>query len=160
MLFRSTVVNDTPNGFKVNSVQVGTFRDQSILDVPVTVDVIARKLLDAQDAHGLYDALRNTAGVSRWQTNGTVSDTLAIRGVQVENRTNYRLNGALPVNNLIDMPLENKERIEVLKGASSLYYGFSTPVGVVNMVTKRARSEPNASIAFSGNEFEIGRAHV
>ena len=155
-----TVVNDTPNGFKVNSVQVGTFRDQSILDVPVTVDVIARKLLDAQDAHGLYDALRNTAGVSRWQTNGTVSDTLAIRGVQVENRTNYRLNGALPVNNLIDMPLENKERIEVLKGASSLYYGFSTPVGVVNMVTKRARSEPNASIAFSGNEFGQLIAHA
>lgn len=155
-----TVVNDTPNGFKVGSVQVGTFRDQSVLDVPVTIDVITRKLLDAQDARGLYDALRNTAGVSRWQTNGTVSDTLAIRGVQVENRSNYRLNGALPVNNLIDMPLENKERVEVLKGASSLYYGFTTPVGVVNLVTKRARSEPNASIAFTGNEYGQLIAHA
>lgn len=155
-----TVTDDIPAGFKVSSVQVGTFRDQSALDVPLMMDVIPRNMLDAQDARGLYDALRNTAGVSRWQTNGSVSDTLAIRGIFVENRTNYRLNGALPVNNLIDMPLENKERVEVLKGASSLYYGFSTPVGVINLVTKRARSEPNASVSLSGNEFGQALVHA
>lgn len=155
-----SVTGDIPSGFTARSVQVGTFRDQNLLDVPLTVDVIPREMLDAQDARGLYDALRNTAGVSRWQTNGTVSDTLAIRGVFVENRTNYRLNGALPVNNLIDMPLENKERVEVLKGASSLYYGFSTPVGVVNLVTKRARNTPNASFSLSGNEYGQALAHL
>jgi iron complex outermembrane receptor protein len=36
-----------------------------------------------------------------------------IRGIAVQNRTNYRLNGSVP--------MENKERAEALKGASALY---------------------------------------
>lgn len=44
----------------------------------------------------------------------------------------------LPVINLVDIPLENKARVEVLKGAASLYYDFVPPSGIVNPVTKRA----------------------
>ena len=40
-------------------------------------------------------------------------------------------NGTLPLNNLIEMPLEDKERVEALKGSSALYYGFSAPSGIV-----------------------------
>jgi iron complex outermembrane receptor protein len=148
-----SVTAERPKGFAVKTVQVGAFRDQDILDVPLTVNVVPRAVLEAQDARGVYDALRNTAGVTRSQLSGAIYDNLAIRGISLQNRTNYRLNGSLPIINLIDMPLENKERVEALKGASSLYYGFTTPVGVVNLVTKRAGAEPNASIALSGNEY-------
>ncbi|WP_257575472.1 hypothetical protein [Sphingomonas sanguinis] len=41
--------------------QVGAFRNQSLLDTPLTVTVIDRNLLHAQDARGLDDALRNVA---------------------------------------------------------------------------------------------------
>ena len=129
--------------FRSETVQVGTFRDMSQLDVPLTANVITRPVIEAQGATGLYDALRNTAGVTRSQLNGATYDNIAIRGILVENRGNYRLNGSLPVVNLIDMPLENKERVEVLKGASSLYYGFVPPSGIINMVTKRATREPS-----------------
>ena len=148
-----SVVAENAKGYKVKAVQVGAFRDQDILDVPLTVNVIPRAVLDAQDSRGAYDALRNASGVSRAQLNGNIYDNLAIRGVSIQNRTNYRLNGSLPIINLIDLPLENKERLEALKGASSLYYGFTTPVGVINVVTKRARATPNLSFALSGNEF-------
>ena len=57
--------------------------------------------------------------------------SITIRGIDVENRTNYRLNGMLPIVNLIDLPLEDKDRVEVLKGASALYYGLTTPGGIV-----------------------------
>src|SRR5262245_29965323 len=147
------VTAERVNGFRALTTQVGAFRDSDILDVPQTINVIPRALLDVQEAQSLYDALKNTAGVTRLQTNGTVADNLAIRGIPVENRTNYRLNGGLPVNNLLDMPLENKERVEVLKGSSALYYGFTSPAGSVNMVTKRARPEPVTSFALSGNQF-------
>jgi outer membrane receptor protein involved in Fe transport len=39
--------------------------------------------------------------------------------------------------NLVDLPLENKARVEVLKGVGALYYGFAPPSGIVNLVTKR-----------------------
>jgi iron complex outermembrane receptor protein len=142
----------TVDGAKVGSfgsstVQVGTFRDQSPLDVPLTTNVITREVIDAQGQRTLFGALRNTAGVTRSQLNGSTYDNIAIRGILVENRGNYRLNGSLPIINLVDVPLENKERVEVLKGASSLYYGFVPPSGIVNYVTKRAGNDPVTSFA-------------
>lgn len=155
-----SVTAEKVTGFKAKTTQVGAFRDVELLDVPMTINVIPRTILDAQDAQGLYDALKNTAGVARSQSSGTVADNLSIRGVATENRTSYRLNGGLPINNLVEMPLENKERVEVLKGSSALYYGFTSPAGVVNLVTKRARPEPVTTIVLSGNEFGQYIGHV
>ncbi|MGR4871478.1 TonB-dependent siderophore receptor [Variovorax sp. LARHSF232] len=138
--------------FGASTVQVGTFRDQNPLDVPLTNNVITREVLDAQGQRSIYGALRNTAGVTRSQLSGSTYDNIAIRGILVENRGNYRLNGSLPIINLVDIPLENKERVEVLKGASSLYYGFVPPSGIVNLVTKRAGAQPVTSVATSANQ--------
>ena len=148
-----SVTAERITGFKARTTQVGAFRDAEILDVPATVNVIPRTVLDAQEAQGLYDALRNTAGVARSQSSGTVADNLSIRGVATENRTSFRLSGGLPVNNLVEMPMEDKERVEVLKGSSALYYGFTSPAGVVNMVMKRAGPTPVRSVTLSGNEY-------
>ncbi len=155
-----SVTAERVTGFKARTTQVGAFRDAEILDVPATVNVIPRTVLDAQEAQGLYDALRNTAGVARSQTSGTVADNLSIRGVATENRTSFRLNGGLPVNNLVEMPMEDKERVEVLKGSSALYYGFTSPAGVVNMVMKRAGPTPIRSLTLNGNQFGQYQGYV
>ncbi|MFQ6334876.1 TonB-dependent siderophore receptor [Methylophilus sp. 3sh_L] len=146
--------------FHSNTVQVGTFRDMDPLDVPLTVNTVTREVLDAQATNSLFGALRNTAGVSRSQLSGSTYDNIAIRGILVENRGNYRLNGSLPIINLIDTPLENKERVEVLKGASSLYYGLVPPSGIINLVTKRAGKVANKSLTLSTNQFGARSAHV
>jgi iron complex outermembrane receptor protein len=155
-----TVTAERPTGFKASTVQVGAFRDQEMLDVPLTVNIVPAAVLEAQDSRGVFDALRNTAGVTRAQLSGAIYDNLAIRGISLQNRTNYRLNGSLPIINLIDMPLENKERVEALKGASSMYYGFTTPVGVINLVTKRALRKPVSNVSISGNEYGQLVEHV
>lgn len=141
-------------------VQVGAFRNARVIDTPLTVNVITRDILDAQAAAGLYDALRNTGGVTKSQLNGATYDNIAIRGILVENRGNYRLNGALPVINLVEQPLEDKVRVEVLKGASSLYYGFVPPSGVINMTTKRAEAEPTAMVSFRGDDNGTAIGHI
>ena len=155
-----TVEGTKASSFGSSTVQVGTFRDQSPLDTPITNSVITREVLDAQGQRTLFGALRNTAGVTRAQLGGAVFDNIAIRGILVENRGNYRLNGSLPVINLIDIPLENKERVEVLKGASTLYYGFVPPSGIVNFVTKRAGEAPVNSIASALNEHGAADLHL
>lgn len=129
-------------GFKPVTVKAGTFRGASVMDVPSTINVVTEEVLEKQGADGLYDAVRNTAGVTRQQNGGNTWDQLVIRGIPVENRTNYRLNGSMPILNFGQIALENKERVEVLKGASALYYGFSAPSGIVNYVTKRAGRDP------------------
>ncbi|MGN6830524.1 TonB-dependent siderophore receptor [Paucibacter sp. M5-1] len=154
------VSGERQKSFAPSSVQVGAFRDQDPLDVPLTNNVMSRELLDAQGAQGLFDALRNTAGVTRSQVSGSTYDNLSIRGIIVENRGNYRLNGSLPVINLIDIPLENKEQVEVLKGASSMYYGMVPPSGIVNFVTKRAGAKPVSSLTTTLNDHGGIKAHV
>jgi iron complex outermembrane receptor protein len=155
-----TVTGERTGSFKSNTVQVGTFRDLAPLDVPQTSNVVTREVLDAQAATNLFGALRNTAGVTRSQLSGSTYDNIAIRGILVENRGNYRLNGSLPVINLVDIPLENKERVEVLKGASSLYYGFVPPSGIVNLVTKRAGKDPVSNVTLSANQHGAASVHA
>ncbi|QSI31121.1 TonB-dependent siderophore receptor [Variovorax sp. RKNM96] len=144
-----TVEGSATNGFVANTVEAGTFRGANILEVPATVNTVTRDVFELQGATGIYDVLRNTAGVTRQQNGGDTFDQLVIRGIAVENRTNYRLNGSLAIPNVSEIPMENKERVEVLKGASALYYGFTTPAGIINLVTKRAGSTPVSSVGLT-----------
>jgi iron complex outermembrane receptor protein len=159
-LVEEVVVTAPSKSFGATGVQVGAFRNATVLDTPLTVNVIPREVLDAQGAEGLYDALRNTGGVTRSQLNGTAYDNVAIRGILVENRGNYRLNGSLPVINLVEQPLEDKTRVEVLKGASGLYYGFVPPSGVINLTTKRAGSQPVTEFSVRGDDHGTLIAHA
>lgn len=140
------------NSWRAGSIGVGAFRDTPAKEVPMTVNVIDRDLLDTQQANSLYEAMKNTAGVTRAQLGATAYDNLSIRGLLVDNRSSYRLNGGLPIVNLIDLPLENKERVEVLKGVGGLYYGFVPPSGIINLVTKRAGSTPVTALQFSTDD--------
>ncbi|MEK0418128.1 MAG: hypothetical protein RI949_2134, partial [Pseudomonadota bacterium] len=58
------------------------------------------------------------------------------RGFVLDNRSNYRRDG-LPINAETALPLDNKERVEVLKGVSGIQAGQSAPGGLVNLVVKR-----------------------
>lgn len=153
MLQPVEVSAEQERSYGTDHTQIGTFRDQRIVDVPLTVNVVPRQVIEAQHATTIYEALKNTAGVTRAQLGPTIYSNIAIRGITVENRGNYRLNGGLPVVNLIDLPLENKERVEVLKGSAGLYYGLIPPSGLVNLVTKRATVRPVSDLTVSGNQY-------
>lgn len=159
----SAVSNDEPNtdhivvtadrlgSFSADFVQAGTFRDSRLRDTPLTVSVMTRELLDAQQARSLIDAVRNTPGVTQAQINTVIYSNLSIRGIPVNNFANVRWNGILPVVNLVEQPIESKDRIEVLKGAAGLYYGFATPSGIVNLVTERPTGNPVTRFEVIGN---------
>lgn len=154
------VTADRRNSFSADLVQAGSFRGARQLDTPLTVSVIPQHLIQSQQAMGLLDALRNTAGVTQAQTSTTVYNNLSIRGIPVDNRENYRLNGALPILNLIDLPLEDKDRVEALKGASALYYGFTTPSGIINMTMKRPTENPYLEADVFGDDHGGVGGHV
>ncbi|NIJ78642.1 iron complex outermembrane receptor protein [Xanthomonas campestris] len=154
------VVGLRQNGFTVPDSQTGPYRGLDMLDVPANINVVSRDLLDAQGATGLYDALRNVAGVVRQQQSGVAYDQISIRGINLDNRSSYLFNGVLPFDNNVPIPMENKERVEVLKGAAALYYGFVTPGGVVNLVTKRATVAPVTSLSLSGDNQGSAQLHV
>ncbi|MFM0202858.1 TonB-dependent siderophore receptor [Paraburkholderia fungorum] len=154
------ITGQKEQGFAPATVETGPYRGLDPLDVPATVNVVTRSVMDAQGDTGLYDALRNVAGVTRQQLSGLAYDNLSIRGIALDNRSSYFINGILPIDNNIWMPMEDKERVEVLKGASALYYGFTVPAGIVNMVMKRAGSEPVTNATLLGDSSGSYGAHV
>jgi iron complex outermembrane receptor protein len=154
------VTADRKDSYSADLVQAGNFRGARQLDTPLTINVIPNTLIQSQQAQGLLDALRNTAGVSPAQTTVTVYSNIAIRGINVENRGNYRLNGVLPIVNLVDLPLEDKDRVEALKGASALYYGFTTPAGIINLTMKRPTPEEYVAATVFGNDFGALGGHL
>lgn len=147
------VTADRRGSYGADLVQAGSFRGARAIDTPLTVSVIPSEVIASQQAQGLLDALKNTAGVTSAQTAPVVFNNIAIRGIAVDNRGNFRLDGALPIINLIDLPLEDKDRVEALKGASALYYGFTTPSGIINMTMKRPTVAPTLTATLFGNSF-------
>jgi iron complex outermembrane receptor protein len=154
------VVTADRKGFGAELVQAGSFRGARALDTPLTINVVPQQVLASQQALTVLDALKNTAGVTQAQTSPTVYNNLAIRGIAVENRGNYRLDSSLPIVNLIDLPLEDKDRVEALKGASALYYGFTTPAGIINMTMKRPTHDDLLVLDLFGNDHGSFGGHV
>jgi iron complex outermembrane receptor protein len=142
------VTADRKNSFSADLVQAGSFRGARQLDTPLTVTVVTSAVLKSQQAIDLIDAMKNTAGVTSNNVGPAVYNNVSIRGIPVDTRSNFRLNGSLQILSSIAFPLEDKDRVEVLKGASALYYGFSNPSGIVNLTMKRPTSSPlvNATI--------------
>lgn len=159
-MLEEIVVTADRKGYGAELVQAGSFRGARTIDTPLTISVIPNQVLVSQQALGLLDALKNTAGVTQAQTSPTVYNNLAIRGINVENRGNYRLDSSLPIINLIDLPLEDKERVEALKGASALYYGFTTPAGIINMTMKRPTPGPYAMLRVFGDDHGSIGGHI
>jgi iron complex outermembrane receptor protein len=154
------VTGDRKSSYSADLVQAGSFRGARQLDTPLTIAVVPAEVLESQQARGLFDALRNTAGVTSSQTSPTVYNNLSIRGIAVDNRANYRLNGSLPIINLIDLPVEDKDRVEALKGASALYYGFTTPSGIINLTMKRPTPETYLSVESFGSDQGTAAGHI
>ncbi len=154
------VTADRKNSFSADYVQAGSFRGARNLDTPLTINVITGEVLKSQQAIDLIDALRNTAGVSSNSNGPAVYNNITIRGIIVDTRSNFRLDGSLPIISSIAFPLEDKDRVEVLKGASALYYGFSNPAGIVNLTMKRPTSEPLLSATAFGDSHGGGGGAV
>jgi iron complex outermembrane receptor protein len=68
-------------------------------------------------------------------------DFLSVRGFVIDNRANYRRDG-LPISAETSIPLDNKSRIEVLKGTSGMLGGIGSPGGMVNLVVRRPGEAP------------------
>ncbi|RQO82847.1 TonB-dependent siderophore receptor [Acidovorax sp. FJL06] len=112
----------------------------SVLETPRAVSVIDGALLEQQMATTERDVLRNASGVSsRSEYYGSYSQ-FAIRGLWANNTYNYLRDGAKFVH-LLDPPLFNIERVEVIKGPAALEFGQVAPGGLVNYVSKRPQAE-------------------
>ncbi|MGP5569877.1 TonB-dependent receptor [Pseudomonas helleri] len=95
----------------------------------------------------MSEAVKYDASVTSISSSyGTHPATLAVRGLPLDDLNGYKVDGMANINRGVEMPLEMFDRIDVLKGLSGFMYGFGSPGGIVNYVTKRPTDKTTFSV--------------
>ncbi len=133
-----TVTGEQQRGYQVPNSSTATRTDTLIRDIPGSIQVIPRQVLEDQQVTRLQEAVRNVSGVSEGDGFGGAFDRFVIRGFPQFNtlRNDFRIGES----GLRDFA--NIEQVEVLKGPASVISGNVEPGGIVNLVTKKPLSEP------------------
>ncbi len=128
-------------------VVTATTHEQSLSDVPVSVNVVDSKTIMALNPTSIKDVLQYVPGVRM------LEDQVDIRGY-----TGYSMGVGSRVLLLMDgmplmtgdmgeiawdmIPVDQVQRVEVVKGAASALYGSSAMGGVINVITRDIPSAP------------------
>ncbi|MGJ7496391.1 TonB-dependent siderophore receptor [Variovorax sp. RT4R15] len=115
---------------------VSGFGDMPLRTVPLSATVVTSEQIQASGARRLADLAQFDASVTDAYNSAGYWDYLTVRGFVLDNRFNYRREG-LPISAETSIPLDNKERVEILRGTSGIQAGTSAPGGLVNYVVKR-----------------------
>ncbi|GGC08586.1 ferric-mycobactin receptor FemA [Oxalicibacterium flavum] len=151
-------------GQVARGARLGMLGNVDVMNMPFSVTAYTSELIRNQQAHSLTDVLDNTPGVSSggpW-----FFDNFIIRGFEYQ-RSEIGFNGLYGIASVEGVQLEGIERVEVLKGPSTLLNGSSprgTAGGSINLVPKRADDAPlnrvTANYLSDGNlgaHVDIGR---
>jgi vitamin B12 transporter len=133
-------------------VVTATRTPQPINKVMADVTVIGRDVLERQASGNLGDVLRDVPGLEV-VTNGGAGGTTGVFMRGGEKRHVLMLVDGVPLNtqnidgvaSLEAIPVQQIERIEVLRGAASVAYGSGGVSGVIQIFTKQGQSGLGAS---------------
>ncbi|MEM9246831.1 MAG: TonB-dependent receptor plug domain-containing protein, partial [Cyanobacteria bacterium P01_F01_bin.153] len=147
------LVTGEDEGYSPSSASTATRTDTPLRDVPQSIQVIPRQVIEDQGITRIGEALRNVSGVTRQRDRTNASDRFTIRGFDQSRllRNGFRTGSTL--GGTINIATNTVERIEVLKGPASVLYGQVEPGGVVNFVTKQPQSESLYNLAFTAGSF-------
>ncbi len=163
-LSAETLENTNKDDANVITV-TGTRRKGLLKDSTITTEVISRKDIDAMGAKDVSETLGNVPGIEvRPAQAGERGSTVRLQGLSSQNvlilvdgqRTTGRFSGSI---DLTRFKADEIERIEIVKGASSAIYGSDAIAGVINIITKEAKSPLFAefrTMAGSGSKSYFG----
>ena len=133
------------NGYVAKRSTTGSKTDTPIIETPQSISVITADQISTMGASRLTDALAYTAGVKNFDGYDSRYDWLTLRGFDAYSPGFY-LDGMQMRNNagysVWRLEGYGAERIEVLRGPSSVLYGQGGPGGMINVVSKRPTAEP------------------
>ncbi|HEX8713215.1 MAG TPA: TonB-dependent siderophore receptor [Terracidiphilus sp.] len=132
--------------YEPENFTLGTLGTVPLKDMPISATVITRGVLNDQVARLLSDVVKNDASVEdNYVPVGYYGD-YAIRGFPIDLATGIEING-MTVAGEQDVPLENKESVEVLQGLAGIESGVSSGGGVIDFVTRPPANEKSIVVA-------------
>ena len=142
-------------------------RDESALDVPISLSVFSADTLEKSDVKGLVDLQNSVPGLF-FQERGGFQTYVSIRGVGGDAR-NIGLESGVSVaidgvsigrSNSFNMDLAEIAQVEVLRGPQGTLFGTNTIGGIINITTKKPTAETEISAKVSYGNYETVRSTV
>ncbi|OYW70882.1 MAG: hypothetical protein B7Z37_29380 [Verrucomicrobia bacterium 12-59-8] len=132
---------------------------EPLRDIPQTITVIPKAVIEDRGAFSLRDVLKNTPGISMQAgEGGAVSgDNLSIRGFSA--RSDIYLDGIRDYANYNRDPF-NTEQVEITKGPSSSTVGRGSTGGSINTVSKMANLTDSVLTTVSAGTSNLYRGTV
>lgn len=136
-----------------------TRKSQSISDVAAAAFVISSEDIRRSGAQALPDVLRMVPGIQVAQIdNGRYAVTARSHNgrfatklqVLIDGRSIYHPLFAGVMWELDPIPLEDIERIEVIRGAGAVMWGANAVNGLINIISKPTRSQAGAALSVAG----------
>ncbi|MFY3433834.1 TonB-dependent siderophore receptor [Achromobacter mucicolens] len=146
-------------GIAATRSATATKTDTPIIETPQSISVVSAAQISDQKAQSLQEALGYTPGIMPGLVakSSVFEDTMFIRGFEANPQTgSYYRDGMRYMINQYNGKQEpyGLERVEVLRGPSSVLYGAAAPGGIVNTVTKRPPGESMGEINVDGGSFD------
>jgi iron complex outermembrane recepter protein len=134
----TTVVvhGEVKDDYLPDSVSVGTLDSATLKETPLSATVVTRDLLNDQAARLLSDVVKNDASIGEDYAPVGYYGDYEIRGFPIDLATGLAING-MTIAGEQDVPLENKDRVEFLKGIAGVESGVASAGGLIDYVTKR-----------------------
>ena len=155
------VINDTLPVYYLDEIVVTATRyEMSLKDLSATVSVVTEEDIDALNLHNSTDALAVLPGIFVQKTGDFGRADVDIRGIGDRGRSVMVLIDGRPVKMGLygctithSLPLDNVERIEVIRGPASVLYGSDALGGVVNIITKKPKRKYEGDFVTSYGSF-------
>ncbi len=151
-------VEDDLGTIVVTATRIGQY------DYKITGDVtvIGKNQIEESNADSIPDILRNVLGVNVYDYSTNKTAKLDIRGFgetassSVLFLVNDRKTNSIDMSgaDLIQIPIESVERIEIIRGAGSVLYGDNAVGGVVNIITKKGKGPLTGKVGFSYGSYD------
>jgi len=138
-----------------------------ISETPLSVGEVTRAVLNDQISRLLSDVIKNDASVGEDYAPVGYYGDYEIRGFPIDLGTGLQING-MAIAGEQDVPLENKQRVEIIKGIAGLESGVASAGGVINYATKEPYAGVHPSIdlatdhrgsSYGSTEFLVPGAH-
>lgn len=147
VVVKDTQIRDDATDYVAPQSNTATRTDTPLIQVPQSVEVVTRKVIEDQRGVRVEQALRNVSGISLGDVgqSGIAADVAYCRGFPCGYFKNFLRNE--DQNQVLTYrDIANIQRLEVLKGPASVLYGRSEPGGIVNIITKQPLADRYASI--------------
>lgn len=130
---------------------------EPLRDVPQTVQVVTRQLIEDQNQLSLRQMLSNVPGITFGAAEGGngFGDNITFRGSRIEN--DIQLDGIRDSAQTARSDPFNLEQLEITKGASSVYSGSGAVTGTINQISKTAKAEDFSKLSLGAGTDQYER---